>query len=121
MTTETRPREAVRCCGSEEIDHLARVAGPDSTDEVSRIAAAFKALGDETRLRILRALLHYGGELCECEIVPVAGLSQPTVSYHLKVLREAGLVEVERRGVWGYYRARPKALLGLVGDLAEIG
>ena len=116
MTTETRPRDAVRCCGSDELDHLA-----GSADDAARLAAAFKALGDETRLRILRALLHYGGELCECEIVPVAGLSQPTVSYHLKVLREAGLVEVERRGVWGYYRARPKALLGLVGSLAEMG
>ncbi len=61
------------------------------------------------------------GELCECNIVPVFGLSQPTVNYHLKVLREAGLVQSERRGQWVYHRVNQKAVLGAVRDLTEIG
>lgn len=84
------------------------------------MAAQFKALSDETRLRILRVVSDSQAEICECEIVPVLGLSQPTISYHLKVLREAGLVEPERRGQWVYYRVSPQALLNIVRDLAEM-
>ena len=80
----------------------------------------FKVLSDETRLRLFRALLECGREVCECEIVPELRVSQPTVSYHLKVLREAGLIEVERRGIWAFYRANTRPLLRLVRDLAEI-
>ena len=118
MTTETTPHEAgpaVPCCGTHVPDESAEVR-----QEAARLATAFKALSDETRLRIFRRLAASETPLCECEIVPAFGLSQSTISYHLKVLREAGLVEVERRGVWGYYRARPRALIGLVAELAAM-
>jgi ArsR family transcriptional regulator len=60
------------------------------------------------------------GPICECEIVPHLGLSQPTVSYHLKVLREAGLIRGERRGQWVYYQPDMRALLGTVKALADL-
>jgi ArsR family transcriptional regulator len=93
---------------------------PDAADGSRETAAVFRALADETRLRILKAISHMS-EVCECNIVPVFGLSQPTVNYHLKVLREAGLVQSERRGQWVYHRVNQKALLGAVRDLTEIG
>jgi ArsR family transcriptional regulator len=99
------------CCGIAELH-------ADGEDE-SRAAAVFKALSDETRLRILKSISHMR-ELCECNIVPAFGLSQPTISYHLKVLREAGLIESERRGQWVYHRLNQRALLGAVRQLAEI-
>ena len=71
----------------------------------------FRALADETRLRILGLLLT--GEVCVCELVPLFDLSQPTVSHHLKVLREARIVGSERRGLWAYYYVNSEALEGL--------
>lgn len=65
--------------------------------------AAFKALADETRLTLVLTLLHAGEAICVCNLIPVAGVGQATVSHHLKVLREAGLVAVERRGIWAHY------------------
>ncbi len=59
-------------------------------------------------------------ELCECNLVPLFGLSQSTISYHLKVLREAGIVECEKRGLWAYYRVNSRALMGAVKALAEL-
>lgn len=87
--------------------------------EVASAAAVFKALSDETRLRILSAISHMN-EMCECNIVPVFGLSQPTISYHLKVLREAGLISSERRGQWVWHRVNQKAVLNAVRQLSEI-
>lgn len=87
--------------------------------DVASAAAAFKALSDETRLRILSAISHMN-EMCECNIVPVFGLSQPTISYHLKVLREAGLITSERRGQWVWHRVNQKAVLNAVRQLSEI-
>ena len=116
MTTELAPEtRRVPCCGFED-EHVRHAAG---ADEMAASAAVFKALSDETRLRILRAISHMK-ELCECNIVPVFGLSQPTISYHLKVLREAGLIESERRGQWVYHRVNARALLGAVRHLTEI-
>lgn len=83
-------------------------------------AAVFKALSDETRLRIVRTMADSRRELCECNIVPLFGLSQSTISYHLKVLREAGIVESEKRGLWAYYRVNPRAVMGAVKTLAEL-
>lgn len=65
-------------------------------------ARLFKALGDETRLAILRQLRERG-EVCACDLVACCELAQPTVSHHLKVLRKAGLVKAEKRGLWVYY------------------
>ena len=90
--------------------------GPDTPvldpREAIVAAAAFKALADPTRVAIVNRLASMD-ECCVCDLTGAFELSQPTVSHHLKVLREAGLVESERRGTWGYYRLRPDALAGL--------
>ena len=114
MTTETIPLIATDpCCGIAELK-------PENREHLEHTAATFKALSDPTRLRILRAISQMR-ELCECNIVPTFNLSQPTISYHLKVLREAGLVQSERRGQWVWHRVNQKALLGAVRDLTEVG
>ena len=77
--------------------------------ELSEGARLFKALGDDTRLAILRQLREQG-EVCACDFVAGCAVAQPTVSHHLKVLRAAGLVSAERRGLWIYYRLEPGAL-----------
>ena len=75
-----------------------------------RMAAVAKALGDPVRLQLVDVLRRHAGKVCVCELVPLFDLSQPTVSHHLKVLREAGLVDSERRGLWAYYYVLPDAL-----------
>jgi ArsR family transcriptional regulator len=86
--------------------------------EVTRaLADRFKALGDPTRLAIVGQLAG-ADEVCVCHLVPDAGLSQPTISHHLRLLRDAGLVTSERRGTWAYYRLVPGALAGLAAALA---
>jgi len=77
--------------------------GAISPAEAVDLATVFKALADPARLRILSALIAAEGQICACDFVTVAGKSQPTVSHHLKVLREAGLVEGTRRGTWVWY------------------
>lgn len=80
----------------------------------------FKALGDPVRLRLFSKIASAeGGEACVCDIQDV-GVSQPTVSHHLKRLREAGLLESERRGSWVYYRLAPSALAVMAGLLAPV-
>jgi DNA-binding transcriptional ArsR family regulator len=70
----------------------------------------FKALGDPVRLRLMSMIASTGSEACVCDLAAGFDLSQPTISHHLKVLREAGLVDAERRGAWVYYRVHPDAL-----------
>ena len=72
------------------------------------LALAFKALADPTRVSIVNRLA--AGECCVCDLTAVFELSQPTVSHHLRILRDAGLVEVERRGTWAHYRLLPDAI-----------
>ncbi len=84
--------------------------GAISAAEAVELAAVFKALADPVRLRILSALLAAEGQICACDFVSVAGKAQPTVSHHLKVLREAGLVEGTRRGTWVWYAVVPSRL-----------
>lgn len=72
-----------------------------------QFAPLFKALGDETRLEIVGLLAARGKELCVCEIESHFALSQATVSHHLRILREAGIVSAERRGTWVYYALEP--------------
>jgi ArsR family transcriptional regulator len=86
-----------------------------TTDEAERMAVLLKALADPVRLRLM-SLIAASDESCVCELAPSFGLSQPTISHHLKVLRDAGLVDCERRGTWVYYRARRSAL-DVVGGL----
>jgi ArsR family transcriptional regulator, arsenate/arsenite/antimonite-responsive transcriptional repressor len=75
-----------------------------------RMAAVAKALGDPVRMQLVDVLRKHAGKVCVCELVPLFDLSQPTVSHHLKVLRDAGLVGSERRGLWAYYYVEPEAL-----------
>ncbi|MBB1255326.1 ArsR/SmtB family transcription factor [Streptomyces alkaliterrae] len=86
---------------------------PYSAEEAETAARMFKALGDPVRLRLFSLVAsHAGGEACVCDISDV-GVSQPTVSHHLKKLREAGLLTSERRGTWVYYRVAPSVLAGM--------
>lgn len=77
--------------------------------EAAELAGLFKALADPTRVAIVNRLASLG-EVCVCDLTAAFELSQPTVSHHLRVLREAGLVEAERRATWGYYRLVPGSL-----------
>ena len=78
--------------------------------EAERVAQVAKALGDPIRLQLVDVLRKHAEKVCVCELVPLFDLSQPTVSHHLKVLRDAGLVDSERRGLWAYYYVIPDAL-----------
>ncbi|MDX6677149.1 MAG: ArsR family transcriptional regulator, arsenate/arsenite/antimonite-responsive transcriptional [Solirubrobacteraceae bacterium] len=75
-----------------------------------RMAEVAKALGDPIRLQLVDVLRRHAGEVCVCELVPLFDVSQPTLSHHLSKLREAGIVDSERRGLWAYYYVRPDAL-----------
>lgn len=93
-------------------------------DSVSaeRLAGVLKALAEPTRLRLVSLIAgHEGAEACVCELTAPVGLSQPTVSHHLKTLVEAGLLERTQRGKWAYYRLVPTALDALAGALARTG
>ena len=96
------------CCGPDTapLDLAARDA----------LAARFKALADPTRVAIVNRLAA-ADEVCVCDFVASLDLAQPTISHHLKVLREAGLVESSRRGTWAYYRLVPEAVTALRGAL----
>ncbi|WP_236046079.1 ArsR/SmtB family transcription factor [Paractinoplanes ovalisporus] len=84
-------------------------------------APMFKALGDPVRLRLLSMIASArGGEVCVCDLTGEFHLTGPTISHHLKVLREAGLVDSDRRGTWVYYRMIPAAL-AVMGTLLETG
>ncbi|WP_405881047.1 metalloregulator ArsR/SmtB family transcription factor [Streptomyces sp. NBC_01136] len=86
---------------------------PLSAAEAERTAAMFKALGDPVRLRLFSLVAsHEGGEACVCDISDV-GVSQPTVSHHLKKLKEAGLLTSERRGTWVYYKVEPSVVAAM--------
>jgi ArsR family transcriptional regulator len=113
-TLQLTPVETVACCSP-----LARE--PLSQRQAERIAPLLKALADPARLRLLSLIAsHAGGEACVCDLNEAFDLSQPTISHHLKVLHEAGLIDREKRGVWAYYRARPEALAALA-DLLTVG
>ncbi len=78
--------------------------------EAERMARVAKALGEPVRLELVDVLRKHAGKVCVCELVPLFDLSQPTVSHHLKVLRDAGIVSSERQGLWAYYYVIPGAL-----------
>ncbi|MFE9632311.1 ArsR/SmtB family transcription factor [Streptomyces sp. NPDC006463] len=104
-------QDADGCCG-----RLA--AAPLDEDRAAELAKVFKALGDPVRLRLLSMIASRdGGEVCVCELTPAFELSQPTISHHLKLLRQAGLVDCERRGTWVYYWVLPAALERLAAVL----
>jgi DNA-binding transcriptional ArsR family regulator len=96
------------CCGPE--------TEPLTDVERNQLAERFKALADPTRVAIVNRLAA-ADEVCVCDLTATFDLSQPTISHHLKLLREAGLVESSRRGTWAYYRLVPEAIDALRGAL----
>jgi ArsR family transcriptional regulator len=87
------------------------LSSPLSDGDAQSLARVFKALADPARLRLVSLIAaQRDGEACTCELIEPLGLSQPTVSHHLRVLREAGLLSRERRGQWVYYRIVPEQL-----------
>ena len=97
---------------------VASTADPVSTGDLEQARQLFKALADPVRLEVLQALA--GGERCVCELTQGLGLAQSRLSFHLKVMREAGLIEAREQGRWVYYRLRPGALEQLQGFLAGV-
>ena len=96
------------------------VVFPDvDTDLAERLASVAKALGDPIRIQLLDVLRKHAGKVCVCELVPLFDVSQPTVSHHLKVLRDSGLVASERQGLWAYYYVLPEGLEALMAWLGQ--
>ena len=92
---------------------------PLSAETATTLARTLKAVADPARLRLLSLVAaHEGGEACVCDLTEPLGLSQPTVSHHLKVLVEAGLLTRDKRGVWAYFAIVPEALNALASVLA---
>src|SRR4249920_24035 len=95
------------------------VVYPDvEREEAVRMASVAKALADPVRVQLVDVLRKHAGKVCVCELVPLFDLSQPTVSHHLKVLREAGIVGSERRGLWAYYYVNTDSVEELSGWLS---
>ena len=105
--TVLSPAETAACCAPLS-------AAPLTMEQAEQVAPLLKALADPVRLRLLSLVASCeGGEACVCDLNDAFDLSQPTISHHLKVLHEAGLLERDKRGVWVYYRASTQALAGL--------
>ncbi|MGI8308851.1 ArsR/SmtB family transcription factor [Saccharopolyspora hattusasensis] len=101
---ETPVDNAALCCSPV-------IRQPLTADQSAELARVFKAIGEPVWLRLLSLIAsHAGGEACVCDLTGAFELSGPTISHHLKVLREAGVIEGERRGTWIYYRVRPETL-----------
>ena len=113
---------AVAQAGTEGCASSPLTGQPLGEESAAGLAPVFKALGDPVRLRLVSLIgAHQGGEACVCDLTAAFELSGPTISHHLKVLRESGLVTSERRGTWVYYRPRPETLGQLSGLLATPG
>ncbi|HLH82178.1 MAG TPA: metalloregulator ArsR/SmtB family transcription factor [Trebonia sp.] len=98
------PADEGACCAPLAREPLS----PDGADE---LAPLFKAVADPMRLRLLSLIAcHDGGESCVCDLTAAFDVTAPTVSYHLRILREAGLISAERRGTWVYYRVNPRVM-----------
>ncbi|MFJ7497401.1 ArsR/SmtB family transcription factor [Streptomyces sp. NPDC097727] len=98
------------------------LTAPLDEDRAVELAKVFKALGDPVRIRLLSMIAsREGGEICVCDLTPAFDLSQPTISHHLKLLREAGLIASERRGTWVYYRLLPAMTDRLAAVLTRPG
>ncbi len=105
--------------GADACAQPALVGEPIDEASAAGLARVFKALGDPVRLRLMSLIgAREGGEVCVCDLTSAFDLSQPTISHHLKVLREAGLIDSERRGTWVYYRLVPAALERMAGLLS---
>jgi ArsR family transcriptional regulator, arsenate/arsenite/antimonite-responsive transcriptional repressor len=111
MSTQATAAERAQC-------GVPLITDPLTTDQAEELSRRFKALGDPVRLRLLSLIAsREGGEACVCELTGGFEVSGPTISHHLKVLRETGLIEGDRRGTWIYYRVLPEALRALAEAL----
>lgn len=114
MTTAVDPSGLAACCSPV-------TAGVISDDAATVLAQMFKALGDPTRVKLLSLIAAApGGEACICDLTEPVGLSQPTVSHHMRLLADAGLVLREQRGRWAYFRPAPETLRVLAGSLTPL-
>jgi ArsR family transcriptional regulator len=103
LSPKVKRPKGERCCEP--------VVYPDiEREQALRLADVAKALGDPIRLQLVDVLRKHAGKVCVCELVPLFDISQPTLSHHLKKLREAGLVDSERQGLWAYYYVLPERL-----------
>ena len=113
LISAARSRTVVEDCA------IPLVREPIGEAAAAGLAQVFKALGDPVRLRLVSLIgAHQGGEVCVCDLTEAFDLTQPTISHHLKVLREAGIITSERRGTWVYYRLVPAALERMAALLA---
>ena len=103
MSSRSSAPEQVACCTPVRVDTL-------DEHDAATLAQSFAALSDPVRLRLLSFIASATGEVCACDLVEPSGRSQPTVSHHMKVLVDAGLVAREKRGLWVWYRAVPTRL-----------
>ncbi len=117
LLTELTPTQTLACCSPLREEPLA-------SDQAERIAPLLKALADPVRLRLLSLVAsHPDGEACVCDLAGAFDLSQPTISHHLKVLHQIGLLDRSKRGIWVYYKARSTALAdvaALIGGSAPL-
>lgn len=115
---ELTPVQSVACCPP-------LLREPLSESQAEQVAPLFKALAEPVRLRLLSLVAaHAGGEACVCDLTDAFNLTQPTISHHLKVLHELGLLDRSKRGVWVYYKVRTQALTdlaALIGGEAPTG
>ncbi len=124
MSIRTGPRTVHTPPAAESLAVIEACCTPLVREPIGEAAAAglaqvFKALADPVRLRLLSLIgAHQGGEVCVCELTEAFDLTQPTISHHLKVLREAGILDCERRGTWVYYWLVPSALERMAALLA---
>jgi ArsR family transcriptional regulator, arsenate/arsenite/antimonite-responsive transcriptional repressor len=108
MVVDMKMLDLVDCCGSLGDDAL-------DDDQAEGTAAVFKALADPARVKIVNLLARSDAAVCACEFIPTLGLTQATVSHHLKKLTDAGLLEREQRGKWAYFSLNPEAVVRLEG------
>jgi ArsR family transcriptional regulator, arsenate/arsenite/antimonite-responsive transcriptional repressor len=121
MSIQHAPRDLaiIAATGPDDCAQPALVSEPIDEASAAGLAQVFKALGDPVRLRLVSLIgARDGGEACVCDLTSAFDLSQPTISHHLKVLREAGLIDSERRGTWVYYRLVPATLERMAGLLS---
>ena len=114
LTISDASQDAPACCSS-------LAAEPISAEAAVELAGLLKAIADPTRLRLLSLIqAHEGGEACVCDLTEPIGLTQPTVSHHLRVLLDAGLVTKTKRATWAFYRAVPERLSALAAVIAPV-
>lgn len=109
----------ISVAGAEACAEPALIGEPIGEASAAELAQVFKALGDPVRLRLVSLIgARQGGAVCVCDLTSAFDLTQPTISHHLRVLREAGIIDSERRGTWVYYRLVPAALERMAALLA---